>query len=181
MLKKNTMKAYTNYPLQTNPTSSVVEIEVLSYDRNKYAGVRHDGEEEEIKTGYIYKDAELTKRFAEIEWYLLPEDAWSKKPTRQQAYQEMKYDKRRKGIKYALNLGGSLKEYKNLSDALSAFASSSQDGWLLRSVRKGYSFNAGPILERVDGWLYVVLRRGRFCLKTNHIKKYKIEYYKETK
>lgn len=173
------MKAYTSYPLECHP--GVTEIEVLSYDRNKYCTVRYNGVEYEIKRGYIWKDMALTKSFAEIEWYLLPEDAWSKKPTRRQAYQEMKYDNRRKGTKYALNLGGSLKEYKNLSDALSAFASSSQDGWLLRSVRKGYSFNAGPILERVDGWLYVVLRRGRFCLKTNHIKKYKIEYYKETK
>lgn len=173
------MKAYTSYPLEGRP--GVIEIEVLSYDRNKYCTVRYNGVEYEIKRGYIWKDTALTKSFAEIEWYLLPEDAWSKKPTRRQAYQERKHDKRHKGIKYALNLGGSRKEYKNLSDALSAFASASQDGWLSRFVRKGYSFSVGPILERVDGWLYVVPQRSRFCLKTNHLKKYKIADYKETK
>lgn len=55
------MKAYTNYPLYTNPQSGTVEIEVFSYDRNKYADVRHEGEEEDIKIGYIYKDPALTK------------------------------------------------------------------------------------------------------------------------
>ena len=175
------MKAYTNYPLYTNPQSGTVEIEVFSYDRNKYAGVRHDGEEEEIKTGYIYKDAELTKRFVDIEWYLLPRRPWEKKPTRQQAYQEMKRTKRRKYTKYAFSCVSFRKEFKHLSDAMRAFSSSSQDGWLSRFVGKGYSFSAGPILEREDGLVYIVEQRDRFCLKTNHLKKYKIEYYKETK
>lgn len=173
------MKAYTSYPLECHP--GVTEIEVLSYDRNKYCTVRYNGVEYEIKRGYIWKDPALTKRFSEIEWYLLPQEPWGTSPTRQQAYQEMKHDKRRKRINYTLIFRDCRKDYKHLSDALAAFASSSQDGWLTRFVGKGYSFRVGPILERVDGWLYIVPQRNMFCLKTNHLKKYKIADYKETK
>ena len=54
------MKAWTDYPftwlgdtaLQRAP---VREIEVLSYDDNKYCHIRVDGGEDEIKSGYIYQ------------------------------------------------------------------------------------------------------------------------------
>lgn len=84
------MKAYTDYPLQTNPNREVVEIEVMSYDRNKYCGVRHDGEEEELERDYIWKDANLSKSFPLIRWLSLPRVPWDNKLTRLQAYRELK-------------------------------------------------------------------------------------------
>jgi hypothetical protein len=67
---------WTDYPLyeheagQRCPTRLV---EILSYDNNKYAKVRHlvDGHVVEVKTGYIFKNPVLTKNFPIFTWYLL--------------------------------------------------------------------------------------------------------------
>ena len=55
------MKAWTDYPFtnlgdKPNEVAPVREIEVLSYDGDKYCRVKFAGEfEEEIKSGYIYQ------------------------------------------------------------------------------------------------------------------------------
>ena len=54
------MKAWTDYPFTklgdtANKEAPVREIEVLSYDGDKYCRVRVDGVEEEIKAGYVYQ------------------------------------------------------------------------------------------------------------------------------
>lgn len=173
------MKAYTDYPLETNPTSGVVEIEVLSYDRNKYAGVRHDGEEEEIKIGYIYKDPACTKTFANIHWLLLPRNPWDKKPTRLEAYREHKKTYRFKKISYALYSKGKKKHYTNLSDALKALSSCERDYALFVNTVNGRGWGGGLLVSREDGHLVISSRRSSSSLKIRHLKKYKIEYYKK--
>lgn len=170
------MKAYTSYPLDCNP--GVTEIEVLSYDRNKYCAVLKNGIQYEIKRGYIWKDPTLTESFPKIQWYLLPTQPLDNKPTKRQAYREMKRDNRKKLTLYTLGYGDTRKQFKNLNDALIAFSSLNQDCWLLRYTNKGYSFTSATILERVNGWLYIVRHKRDYCLKIKHINKYKIQYFK---
>ena len=54
------MKAYTDYPFTwlgdlQGQEAPVREIEVLSYDGDKYCKIRVCGQEDEIKAGYIYQ------------------------------------------------------------------------------------------------------------------------------
>lgn len=175
------MKAYTDYPLQTNPTSSVVEIEVLSYDRNKYAGVRHDGEEEEIKTGYIYKDPACTKLFPKIHWVLLPCVPWGKKPTRLEAYREHKKFYRANKVRYAFYSENKKGRYASLDAALKVFSACDQDCSVFVNYVKGTGRGGGLLVSREDGHLVISSRRSSSRLKIRHLKKYKIEHYKETK
>ena len=67
------MKAYTDYPFTQDSCVEVKEIDVLSYDRNKYAVVEYQGEEYTIKRGYIWRDVALTTGFPVIYWCSLPQ------------------------------------------------------------------------------------------------------------
>ena len=54
------MKAWTDYPFtwlgdEAGKQAPVREIEVLSYDGDKYCRIRVCGGEDEIKAGYIYQ------------------------------------------------------------------------------------------------------------------------------
>lgn len=150
------MKAYTDYPLQTNPNREVVEIEVMSYDRNKYCCVRHNGEEEEVKRGYIWKDAKLSKSFPLIHWLFLPRVAWNEKPTRFQAYRELKSLNVSGKTEYWVYLDGRRKTYSNLAKALTAFKNSKRDGWVTKK-NNGYAYSSTECLtERENGVLYYV-------------------------
>ncbi len=56
------MKAWTDYPFtclgdEPYKKAPIREIEVLTYDRDKYCWVRVSGVLEEIKAGYIYQKA----------------------------------------------------------------------------------------------------------------------------
>lgn len=56
------MKAWTDYPFEwlgdiAYKEAPVREIEVLSYDGNKYCRIQVCGKEDEIKAGYIYQQA----------------------------------------------------------------------------------------------------------------------------
>lgn len=154
------MKAYTDYPLQTNPNSEVVEIEVFSYDRNKYCTVRHAGEEEEIKSGYIWKDPELTKQFPLIHWLMLPRKPWEKKPTRLQAHRERKSLNVTGKTKYMVYLGGAPKIFKSQTKALTWFKNNKRDGWISKRT-SGYAFSwTRCLVERENGTLYYVERSG---------------------
>lgn len=55
------MKAYTDYPInqlgdEPYKEAPIREIEVLSYDRNKYCYIKVCGIVDSIKAGYIYKE-----------------------------------------------------------------------------------------------------------------------------
>lgn len=54
------MKAYTDYPFTflgdiPNQKAPIREIEVLSYDQDKYCQIIVEGQTTEIKRGYIYQ------------------------------------------------------------------------------------------------------------------------------
>ncbi len=56
------MKAFTDHPFaflgdEEGQKAPIRECLVLSYDGNKYCKIIVDGEEAEVKTGYLYKDA----------------------------------------------------------------------------------------------------------------------------
>ena len=62
------MKAWTDYPFEylqdeAGKKAPVREVEVLSYDGDKYCRVRVCGHEDEIKAGYIYQ---REGRFGEV-------------------------------------------------------------------------------------------------------------------
>lgn len=172
------MKAYTDYPLQTNPNSEVVEIEVFSYDRNKYCTVRHAGEEEEIKAGYVWRDPKLTKRFSNLCWLQLPVKPWNKAPSRLQVFAEYKRIYRSKKVSYTLYNGSEDHYYNTLSDALKAFSRVKGDCYLFADTVGGFGWSARMILSREKGHLFVASDNRRPALKSRHLKKHKITYYK---
>ena len=62
------MKAWTDYPFTwlgdtAGQEAPVREIEVISYDDNKYCRIKVCGGEDEIKAGYIYQ---LEGRYGEV-------------------------------------------------------------------------------------------------------------------
>lgn len=66
--RRKNMKAWTDYPFdqlqdEAYKKAPVREIEVLSYDGDKYCRVRVCGHEDEIKAGYIYQ---RKGRFGEV-------------------------------------------------------------------------------------------------------------------
>lgn len=170
------MKAYTDYPLQTNPQSNVVEIQVLSYDRNKYATIRHEGEEEEIKTGYIWKDPELTKRVSDLCFLRLPVKPWDKAPSKLKAYREYKKTYRHKRVSYTLYRGSQYRYYSTLDSALKAFSNTVGDCYVIVVTVSGYGWSTRMLLSREKGQLYAATNRRHPTLNPRHLKKYKIPY-----
>ena len=73
------MKAYTDYPFEGNENGSTIEVEVLAYDRNKYAQVNWNGEIHEVKTGYLYREPERQKNLKYSELIALPIEVGGKK------------------------------------------------------------------------------------------------------
>jgi len=53
--KQKPLKGFTDYPLYNNSDNIFYDIEVQTYDRNKYAIVKHDDKLFSIKLGYIYQ------------------------------------------------------------------------------------------------------------------------------
>lgn len=72
-MSKIIRSGFTDYFITDTETNTpIVAVEILSYDNNKYATVKKpDGEVVEIKTGYIYRDAALTRRLRDVDWFVL--------------------------------------------------------------------------------------------------------------
>lgn len=75
------MKAFTDYPFtelgdEAYKLAPVREVEVVSYDGNKYCKIIVEGVECEVKAGYLYKNNaryESAKFFSWGEFEALPE------------------------------------------------------------------------------------------------------------
>ena len=75
------MKAFTDYPFtelgdEAYKPAPVREVEVVSYDGNKYCKILVEGVELEVKAGYLYKNSarhESAKFFSWEEFEALPE------------------------------------------------------------------------------------------------------------
>lgn len=148
------MKAYTVYPI--NDTYGQVKmVEVLSYDRNKYAVVQYNGEHHEIKQGYIWKDDKLTKRFTTFHWAMLPHTPDGLKPSQLRANMERKHNNRDKRTIYWLcYANGKSRRYKNVLRALDAFAHSTGDRYVIKERRgDGWAFASSTMIEVENGQL----------------------------
>lgn len=61
------VSAFTDYP-----DSVMRPVQVLSFDGNKYAQVRHaDGREESVKAGYVYADSTTRRHLNDLQWHVL--------------------------------------------------------------------------------------------------------------
>jgi hypothetical protein len=65
------MKAYTDYPIielnNSNDKQDLTkEVEILSYDGNKYCLIKINSLIKEIKPGYLYKDTKINRLIKEI-------------------------------------------------------------------------------------------------------------------
>ena len=59
MKKVKTISCWTDYPFESlgdspHETAPIRQVEVIYYDGDKYASVIVEGQEESIKTGYLY-------------------------------------------------------------------------------------------------------------------------------
>lgn len=83
-------KAYTDYPILGDGDHSIRQVDVVAYDRDKYARIVFNGEYYEVKSGYIFVDAQLKRRFSKYAWYSLPLEPGETAPTKLQVAREVK-------------------------------------------------------------------------------------------
>lgn len=84
-------KAYTDYPIEDGTyDAGVKEVEVLSYDRDKYCTVLRNGFEDEVKLGYLFTDPELKRRPGKAKVMSLPESPEDEPKTRLQVFKDLR-------------------------------------------------------------------------------------------
>lgn len=150
------MKAYTDYPF-VDGDYSIKEIEVLAYDRDKYASVRTpDGTINQVKTGYITKDAGATKFFNRRVWHSLPERVFGPRPTRKQiATTHKRFYKKR--VTYRVFWETSARKFTNLVDAIAFIKTINIDDCnLVRYSDLKTSWTSEPLLGIENGIPYRV-------------------------
>lgn len=166
------MKAYTDYPIASNLQSEVIEVEMLTYDRDKYVTVKHGDCVEDIKRGYLFKDPKLTQRITKLTWCLLPEDGDELK-SRREAYCELKQN-RAKSVEYTVyhQSHGEFK-FDALLKALKKFNSfTDREGWAIHRVETtSCGFKSETILEKTNGTIYICGGRNDYFLRKRHLLK----------
>lgn len=167
------MKAYTDYPMIGYRIGSfvnleIVQVDVLSYDRNKYCKVRWNGEIHEIKAGYLHRLPDLSDK--SWRWlYSLPIGINEKKPTRHQIQAELK-EIRKKSTRYIVyddNFGQ--KAFSRLSSALNA----------MRNLESGELIKHSPmykveslLTKTEDAYTIHTDHKNRSVLKRRHVSRY---------
>lgn len=165
------IRAYTDYPLYGDKSQAVKEVQVLTYDRNKYALVLHKNTEEVIKAGYLFKDPHMSKRLTLAMLLALPRTTAEAAPTRHQTRNAIKRHRRFSKTEYAVK-AEKLRTYANLRDALVAFKSSPV-GTLLSVTRQdklGSLYQ--PLLQKSPEHIDIFLYQGKPSLKTGHLLKH---------
>lgn len=166
------MKAYTDYPMSLANghviNSEVVQVEVLSYDRNKYCWVKWKDEFHEIKSGYLFLDPELSNR--SWKWlYTLPNEIYGKHPTHHQVAAELK-EIRKKSTRYIVydnNFGQ--KAFSRLSSALNAMRNL-ESGELIKHSRM---YKVESLLTKTEGKYTIHTdRKDHSVLKRRHVNRY---------
>lgn len=154
-----TFKAYTDYPILGDGDHSIRQVDVVAYDRDKYARIVFNGKDYEVKSGYIFADAQLKRRFSKYAWYSLPTEIDGKYPTRKEVHDTVKAEYRRKKVKYIVSkqhpttLKYTEKIFRNLHGAL-AYASAIKkrtDADVERVIQSGFSYHSQGILCIEDG------------------------------
>ncbi len=168
------MKAYTDYPFEGNENGSTIEVEVLAYDRNKYAKVKWNGEIHEVKTGYLYRTPEKIKTLKYSEVIALPVEVGGKKMTKKEVSSYIKEETRRR-TKYFVWVGSHKTETASLKKAFAIFAKYYKEDkcCIIKDQSAGFWSKHMGLIESEFGNLIILLdRNNRSVLKNFHIKKY---------
>ncbi|HET8687941.1 MAG TPA: hypothetical protein VFM18_14970 [Methanosarcina sp.] len=178
------MKAYTNYPLDGNENSIIIEVDLLSYDRNKYCNVLFNGEIQSMKAGYLYRDPELKKHIGN--WLLkVPFEIGMKMPTKHQYENERRMNRLDKTSYLVYNTASSAPyhkdygnrfEFKNLKDALKK-ANNMTFFSVSKETYQKFSWQGVEILSRdvasiPFASIWITSHRMRHVIKTYHLKKH---------
>lgn len=169
------MKAYTDYPMTLSTgeeNNEIVQIEVLSYDRNKYCWVKWKDELHEIKSGYLFLDPEL--KGLSWKWlYRLPREVGENIPTRHQVMNEMKRLRKHRTYYSVYDYEKEWSfhgEFSSLKSTLHTVSSLTRYG-----VAKRRRYHVEYILERVDNKPVVTVNhKDRSVVKRRHLKKFKL-------
>ena len=170
MNKLNKHTAYTDYPIEGNPDSKVIEVELLAYDRNKYVTVRRGDVTESVKSGYLYRDPAQARWIGRMVLALLPKEEGEKPPTRREIAAERK-ERRDCRTTYVLWVAKVRHPYATLAAVMRHFARSyaTADCVLMRFQCRGYSSTTECVLEAENGHLVIPsYGRERPCFKNNH-------------
>lgn len=170
------MKAYTDYPMSLANghviNSEVVQVEVLSYDRNKYCWVKWKGDFHHIKSGYLFLDPELKGK--SWKWlYDLPCEIDGKKPTRHRVMAELKRLRKHRTIYTVYDYEKERSfygDFSSLKSALLAVGNRTRYG-----VVKMRRYHVEYILKRSESTPVVfVNRKNKSVVKRRHLKKFKL-------
>jgi hypothetical protein len=167
---KNSISAWTDYPIDDD--HSTKKVQVLRYDRNKYASVQWGDKFESIKVGYLFQDIELQRRLSALELYMLPAYEGDRYHSRREATETLRKETRRR-INYDLWVGQNRLEFSSLSAALKKLAKHliKVDCVLSRTVRCNYGFRSEPLIESENGYFSLFINnKKRPILKTRHVK-----------
>lgn len=174
------MKVYTNYPLDGNENSETVEVDLLSYDRNKYCNVIFNGEIQSMKSGYLYRDPKMKKHVGN--WLQkVPFEIGMKMPTNHQYENERRKNRLDKASYLVYNTASSapyhkdndnLFEFKNLKDALKK-AKTMTFFSVTKETHQKFSWQGVEILSRdASVSIWITSKRMRHVIKTHHVKTY---------
>jgi len=163
------MLGYTDYPI--NGKEGLYEVVVLSYDRNKYCSVcTENGDYEEIKLGYIWRDKELSKHFSLSLLHQLPYTVDGEYLTKKEAHKEVMKIKRNKRTEYIVYTQNNKYKFFTLKDALRCIALQ-EDCRLNKDISGGYCSHFITILRKVNNqYIAYIDRKGRSIIKQKHIK-----------
>lgn len=172
-MAKPVLKAFTDYPI--DGYDGVHQVEVIAYDRDKYATVRIGSSVEDVKSGYLFRDEALTRRLSRVSLYRLPVEAGAPADSHEKVQRELKRLRSRR-TDYTLWVGDTPHQYKSLAEALVGMSRVPRgETTLLRRCRH---FKCGFVSECLlengpDGFVTFTGTKGRHSsIKTRHFKKY---------
>lgn len=169
-LNKTSIFAWTDYPIDDD--HSTKKVQLLRYDRNKYASVQWGDKFESIKAGYLFQDIGLKHRMSSLDLYMLPVYEGDRYHSRREAAATLRQEVRR-NVTYDLWIGPDQLEFSSLSAALKKLSNNllKVDCVLSRTVRCNYGFRSEPLIESENGFFHLfVNRKNRSVLKTRHVK-----------
>lgn len=172
-MAKPVLKAFTDYPI--DGYNGVHQVEVLAYDRDKYATVRIGSSVEDVKSGYLFRDPALTRHLSRVSLYRLPQEVGEPADSHEEVQRELKRLRRRRAD-YTLWVGDIAHQYKSLAEALGHMSRvPCTETTLLRRCRH---FKCGFVSECLmeqgpEGFVTFTGTKGRHSsIKTRHFKKY---------
>lgn len=163
--------AWTDYPIGSD--NSIKQVELVRYDRNKYALVKFGEEFKGIKSGYLFQDSALTRHMTAMALYALPIHDEDRAHTRLEVVNALRKEMRRQTT-YALYVGKKRFRYTNLDEALAKLAPVilKEECHLSRHQKKNYSYISEPLINSEDGYFSRFRNsKQRVVLKTSHLKK----------